>query len=110
MTNVVQYMTDSVMGDQIRFLTARLIAVVETGDLAAVSRADHALRSAVIALVGGASLTDDGAQERIAILTEALEAVQHTADLLSTQAARKVGQGRANLVYLKCDRKAGPGK
>ena len=108
MTHVVQQMTYSLLGDQIRSLTAGLVAAAETGDLAAVSRADHALRCAVIALIGGASLSEDGAQERIAILSETLDAVLLTADALSEKAARRAGQGRANLVYLKCDRKVGP--
>jgi hypothetical protein len=110
MTNVVQHMTYSVMGDQIRQLTMGLTSAVETGDLAAVSRADHALRCAVIALVGGAALAEDGAQERIALLAEALEVVRRAVELMSAQAARKAGQGRANLVYLNCDRKVGPGR
>ncbi|MGR3697757.1 MAG: hypothetical protein ACU0CB_05765 [Roseovarius sp.] len=108
MTRVVQQMTYSLLGDQIRNLTAALVAAAETGDLAAVSRADHALRCAVIALVGGASLSEDGAQDRITILAEALDAVRRTADMLSAKAAQRAGRGRANLVYLNCDRKAGP--
>ena len=108
MTRVVQQMTYSLLGDQIRNLTTALVAAAETGDHAAVSRADHALRCAVIALVGGASLAEDGAQDRIAILAEALDSVRRTADVLSAKAARRAGQGRANLVYLNCDRKVGP--
>ncbi|MAN99203.1 hypothetical protein [uncultured Roseovarius sp.] len=108
MTRVVQQMTYSLLGDQIRSLTKALIEAAETGDQAAVSRADHALRCAVIALVGGASLSEDGAQDRITILAEALDAVRRTADMLSAKAAQRAGRGRANLVYLNCDRKAGP--
>lgn len=107
MTTVVQHMTYSIMADQIRQLTAGLTDAVEAGDLAAVSRADHALRSAVIALVGGAALAEDGAQERLGLLVEALEAVRAMVQVLSAQSARQAGQGRANLVYLKFDRQKG---
>jgi hypothetical protein len=74
--------------------------------MAEVARCDHALRSAGIALIGGASLAEDGAEGRRALLIDVLSAVREAAALLSER-ARKAARNRGDLVYLKTDRGTG---
>lgn len=111
MNTSVQQMTFTTMSLRLRQLTAELAAAAAEGDLARVSRADHALRSTVIGLVGGGSLLDVDAEERIAVLTEALQAVQNAVRVMSSRAGMRAGQVRGNLVYLRMDRhEKGQGK
>lgn len=104
MSSTVQQMTYTAMTVRLRQLTAELTAAAEAGDLSRVSRADHALRNAAIALVGGGSLLDSDAEERMAVLMEALQAVQQAVRVMSQRAETSAGQARGNLVYLRMDR------
>src|SRR6056297_1312498 len=106
MIDPVQHMTNAAMAVRLRQITDDLNAAVACGDMAGVARCDHALRSAVIALIGGASLAEDGAEGRLALLIDALGAVREAAALLSER-ARKAARNRGDLVYLKTDRGAG---
>ncbi|MEQ8900755.1 MAG: hypothetical protein RID11_14690 [Roseovarius sp.] len=100
-------MTNAAMAVRLRQITDDLNAAVTCGDLAAVERCDHALRSAVIALIGGASLAEDGAERRLALLIDALSAVREAAALLSERARKAAARNRCDLVYLKTDRGVG---
>ena len=53
MIDPVQHMTNAAMAVRLRQITDDLNVAVACGDMAGVARCDHALRSAVIALIGG---------------------------------------------------------
>ena len=91
----------------LRHVTESLNEAVVQGDMAAVERCDHDLRSAVIALVGGASLAEDGAEERLKLLIETLHAVSTAAATLEEQALKATRRRRENLVYLKGEKLQG---
>ncbi|WP_377167816.1 hypothetical protein [Roseovarius aquimarinus] len=93
------------MAERLRDLSCALAAAAEDGDLVAVSRIDHELRSAVIALVGAASLVDDGAEARLVILGEALGAVRAASVLLKAAADAQPAAPRGTLVYLDAVRR-----
>lgn len=106
MIDPVQHMTNAAIATRLHQITADLSSAVASGDMAGVARCDHALRSAVIALVGGASLAEHGAEGRLALLMEALEVVREAAALLSERARKSTARNRFDLVYLKSDRSA----
>lgn len=110
MIDPVQHMTNAAMAVRLRQITDDLNVAVVSGDMAGVARCDHALRSAVIALIGGASLAEDGAEGRLALLIDALSAVRKAATLLSERARKAAARNRCDLVYLKTDRGVGRAK
>ena len=108
MSTLVRQMTYTAMIEQVGCLGEELLAAALAGDMKRVSRLDHALRSAVIALVAGAPLTDDDtAAERLKATTEALATVKQTVAILARQAGKDTKQQQGNLLYLRFDRKGG---
>jgi len=96
-------MTHAALVERLRAQSRELLLAVAEGDLEQVARVDHALRSTAIALVGGASLVEDEADERIEALNNALLAVKEAARLLEQKA--KKDKPRGTLVYLDMERK-----
>lgn len=105
LTVAVQGKAYVVMADHLRHLARSLSQAVETGDLAAIARSDHELRSGVIAFVGASALLDGATDERVRILSEALEAVRAAASKLQHAGAAQAAPSRGTLVYLDAIRR-----
>lgn len=107
MSTLVQHMTHAAIAERLSLLVAELQAAADEGDASRVSRADHAFRSAVIGLVGGASLVDNGADWRLDVLIDSLHAVRAAADTLTRRVKDQEKQSRGTLIYLTNDRRKG---
>ena len=107
MTTLARQMNDAAMAQRLDRLADELWAAAQAGDPVAVGRAEHALRSAVIAVVGAASLMDAGAAARMRVLARALRTVRAAARALSGAAEGGGATHRGNLAYLATDRRRG---
>lgn len=105
MSTLVQHMTHAAMAERLIHLAIELQAAAEEADLARVSRADHAFRSAVIGLVGGATLMEDHADWRLEALIDSLEKVKAASATLSRKMRAQQTETRGKLVYLTLDKK-----
>lgn len=105
MTNLVQYMTHAAMADRLDALALDLRQAALAGDMARVAQLDHALRSTVIALVGGAPLLEgDDTTTRLGALTRALSAVTDAVAQIKAQNAPN--KRRGTLVYMRANGRA----
>ena len=107
MTQAVSLPVDKVLSRHLDSLSNQLIEAAEEGDIARLTRVDHALRNAVIAWVGSDCFAGVGSEQRVGQLRAALKSVATACARVRLAPNRGDVHNpntRGNLVYLKFNR------
>jgi len=96
----VRRMTQTARCERLRSLCAELSLAADQGETARVSSLDHAVRSAVMAMLGEGAPTGEGAGEELAALTAALAALEASVGKMRALQGKVLRDDNARALYL----------